>query len=36
MDKLIPIPSRGLLTERDIDKPPILDIPSFPCRSHPP
>ena len=24
--KLIPIPSRGMLTERDIDKPPILDI----------
>ena len=29
MDKLIPIPSRGLLTERDIDKPPILDIHSL-------
>ena len=26
MDKLVPIPSRGLLPERDIDKPPILDI----------
>jgi len=24
--KLIPIPSRGMLTERDIGKPPILDI----------
>lgn len=29
MDELIPIPSRGLLTERDIDKPPILDIHSL-------
>ena len=29
MDKLIPIPSRGLLTGRDIDKPPILDIHSL-------
>ena len=26
MDKLVPIPSRGMLPERDIDKPPILDI----------
>ena len=26
MDKLVPIPSRGLLPERDIDKLPILDI----------
>ena len=29
MDKPIPIPSRGLLTERDIAKPPILDIHSL-------
>ncbi len=27
--KLIPIPSRGLMTERDIGKPPILDIHSL-------
>ena len=26
MDKLVPIPSRGMIPERDIGKPPILDI----------